>query len=178
MSKTRVAIRYAKAVIDFAQEKQEIDEVHNNMTLVIATIKQNIKLQQLLNSPIVKNEIKKKITIEIFGKSITQTTQKLIYLLLKNKRLNLVVEVAKQYIILYNKLKEKEIAKVTTAIPLTEELNKKVLRKIKEITGKQITIKNTINPDIIGGFILRIGDIQYNASIAHKLQELKKQFEN
>ncbi len=60
MSKTRVAIRYAKAVIDFAQEKQEIDEVHNNMTLVIATIKQNIKLQQLLNSPIVKNEIKEK----------------------------------------------------------------------------------------------------------------------
>ena len=57
-------------------------------------------------------------------------------------------------------------------------MNKKVLRKVKEITGKEVTIKNSVDPDIIGGFILRIGDVQYDASVSNKLQVLKRQFED
>jgi len=53
-----------------------------------------------------------------------------------------------------------------------------VLLKVKEITGKEATIENVINPDIIGGFILRIGDVQYDASVANKLKGLKRQFES
>ena len=87
----------------------------------------------------------------------------LINLLIDNKRLSILEEVAKKYTILYDSLKGIEIAKVTTAIPLTDELNKQVLKKVKEITGKEATIENNVNPDIIGGFILRIGDVQYDA---------------
>jgi F-type H+-transporting ATPase subunit delta len=67
---------------------------------------------------------------------------------------------------------------VTSAIPLTKEMDEKILTKVKEITGKEVTIENVVNSDIIGGFILRIGDIQYDASIAHKLQVLKRQFDH
>jgi F-type H+-transporting ATPase subunit delta len=65
---------------------------------------------------------------------------------------------------------------VTTAIPLTEDLKSKVLVKAKELTGKDVDVKNIIDETIIGGFILRIGDIQYNASIANQLNKLKREF--
>jgi len=99
-------------------------------------------------------------------------------LLVDNKRLSILNEVAKKYTILFDALKGIEVAQVTTAVPLTEALNKQVLSKVKEITGKEATIENNINPDVIGGFILRIGDVQYDASIANKLQGLKRQFES
>ena len=102
----------------------------------------------------------------------------MIDLLVDNKRLAILVDVAKKYTEIFDKLKGIEVAKVTSAIPLTEDLNKLVLAKVKEITGKEATIENIVNPDIIGGFILRIGDVQYDASIFNKLQVLKRQFES
>jgi F-type H+-transporting ATPase subunit delta len=71
-----------------------------------------------------------------------------------------------------------EIAKVTTAIAMTVELESKVLATIATISDKKITIENIVDPSIIGGFILRIGDKQYNASVANRLQELKREFAN
>ena len=71
-----------------------------------------------------------------------------------------------------------EVAKVTTAFPITAELETKVLAKIAEFSKNKITIENIVDPSIIGGFILRVGDQQYNASVAGKLSELKREFAN
>jgi F-type H+-transporting ATPase subunit delta len=73
-------------------------------------------------------------------------------------------------------LKGTQIAKVTTAVPLTEALKTKVLAKVKELTKKDVEVINIIDESILGGFILRVGDIQYNASIANKLNNLKREF--
>ena len=78
---------------------------------------------------------------------------------------------------LYNEAQGVKVAKVTTAVPLSAELETKVLAKVKEMTGSDnVTIENTIDESIIGGFILRVGDLQYNASIANKLEILKREF--
>lgn len=176
MSETRAAIRYAKAMLSFAQDKQNEDAIFDDMSLVIATVDQTVELKQLLSSPVVKSDVKQNILTKIFGASTNESTASLIRLLIKNKRLSILDEVAKQYIVLYDKLKGKEVAIVTTAIPLTEALNSQVLAKVTEITGKEAMIKNTIDPSIIGGFILRIGDVQYDASIVNKLSALKQEF--
>ena len=139
-------------------------------------LKESNDLQLLLTSPVIKTELKKGAIKAVFSQNISSLSQGLINLLIDNKRLSILEEVAKKYTILYDSLKGIEIAKVTTAIPLTDELNKQVLKKVKEITGKEATIENSVNPDIIGGFILRIGDVQYDASVANKLQVLKRQF--
>jgi F-type H+-transporting ATPase subunit delta len=178
MSGIKAAIRYAKAVVNFAKEQGKSEAVYEDMVLVASTIKENKDLQIMLNSPVIKPEHKKNVLTEIFGKHSTNITAGLIDLLISNKRLVIFGEVAKQYTILYDYLIGKEIAMVTSAIPLTDEMNKKVLTKVKEITGKEATIENIVNSDIIGGFILRIGDIQYDASIANKLKVLKRQFDN
>ena len=178
MNGSRAAIRYAKAILSFALEQQKEVEVNNDMLLVANTIQDSKELQLLLNSPVLKTELKKSALKEIFADKTSALTIGLINLLIDNKRLPILDEVAKKYNVIYDSLKGIEVAKVTTAIPLTEELNQQVLQKVIEITGKQATIESIINPDIIGGFILRVGDIQYDASVSNKLQVLKRQFEN
>lgn len=177
MNESRAAIRYAKAILSFALEQQKEVEVNNDMLLVVNTIQHSEDLQLLLNSPVLKTEVKKSALKEIFTDKTTPLTIGLINLLIDNKRLPILGEVAKKYTVLFDSLKGIEVAKVTTAVPLTDELIQQVLNKVIEITGKKATIESIINPDIIGGFILRIGDIQYDTSIANKLQVLKRQFE-
>ena len=67
---------------------------------------------------------------------------------------------------------------MTTAVPLDKSLSAKVLAKVKELTGYEATIENIIDENIIGGFILRVGDMQYNASVAHKLTTLRRELSN
>jgi len=178
MSGSRAAVRYAKAILSFALEQTKEVQVNEDMLLIATTIKESKDLQLLLSSPVIKTELKKVALKEVFTSKITSLTLGLINLLIDNKRLSILNDVAKKYTILFDTLKGIEVAKVTTAVPLTDTLNKQVLTKVKEITGKEATIENIVNPDIIGGFILRIGDVQYDASIANKLQGLKRQFED
>ncbi len=178
MSGTKAALRYAKAILNFAVEQNKEDTVNNDMLLIVNTLHESKDLQQMLKNPILKNNLKKETLKAIFSSSVSPLTISSIHLLIDNNRLDILKEVAEKYTIIYDELKGKEIAKITTAIPLNAALNNQVLDKVKEITGKQATIENIINPDILGGFILRIGDVQYDASIANKLQSLKRQFEN
>jgi F-type H+-transporting ATPase subunit delta len=63
-------------------------------------------------------------------------------------------------------------------VPLTKEIEAKILAKIVSLTGDNANLENEINPNILGGFILRVGDMQYDASISNYLNELKKEFDN
>ena len=113
--------------------------------------------------------------LEIF-KNANKATVNLIDVLIANKRTSLLPEVASSYVTLFEQQKGNQIAEVTTAVPLTKELEEKVLEKVKELTGKETAITNIVDEDILGGFILRVGDTQYNASIANQLSKLKREF--
>ena len=96
----------------------------------------------------------------------------------ENKRISMLESIAKQYTIIFDYYKHIQVAKVTTAVPITAAIEKKVLAKIKDLTGEKANLENVVNPDILGGFILRVGDVQYDASISNYLSELKKEFDN
>jgi F-type H+-transporting ATPase subunit delta len=98
--------------------------------------------------------------------------------LFENKRFEILEYIAIEYGKLFDIQNDVEVAKVTTAIPMDAALEAKVLTKIATFSNKKITIENTIDPAIIGGFILRIGDKQYNASVANRLQVLKRELSN
>ena len=114
---------------------------------------------------------------EVFA-SVQPQTSSLFRLLQENKRFEILGAIAQEFNGLYDDLNGVEIAKVTTAIPMTADLEAKVLEKVASISDKKVTIENIVDPAIIGGFILRIGDKQYNASLANRLQELKREFSN
>ncbi len=174
---SRAAIRYAKAIIENAVSNGRADAVNQDMKLINETVNSNEELKLFLVSPVVKPEAKYDALSEIFA-SVQNDTKGLFLLLKENKRFEILGEIAKQYNAQYDELNGIEVAKVTTAFPITPDLEAKVLAKIKEFSNKKITLINTVDPTIIGGFILRIGDQQYNASVANRLQQLKREFSN
>lgn len=175
---SRAALRYAKAILNTAVEQKIESQINDEMKLIDETVDGSKELQTLLKSPIVKSSVKKEILSKIFNGKTSTLSNSLIDVLIENNRLPLLDKVASSYNIIYDHLKGKEVAQVTTAVPLNDALKQKVLAKVKEITGKEASIKNIVDTSIVGGFVLRVGDIQYDASIANKLQTLKRQFDH
>lgn len=175
MSGSRAAIRYAKAVLSLATDNTSADAVNSDMKLITNTMAQSEDLRQMLQSPVVKSADKKAVLTLVFKNANVATTN-LIDTLISNKRLALLNDVAASYTQRYDQMRGSQVALVTTAIPLTADLRTKVLAKVKELTGKEAEVENIIDESILGGFILRVGDIQYNASIANKLDKLKREF--
>ncbi|HPF10010.1 MAG TPA: ATP synthase F1 subunit delta [Flavobacteriaceae bacterium] len=176
MSGTRAAIRYANAVLQNAGETASVKALFDDMQTVKSTLQESKELRTVLKSPIIKAEDKKAILMEVFqGQS--EGTKSLIGLLSQNQRANILGQVADSFIHLYNEAQGVKVAKVITAVPLSGDLEKQVLAKVESLTGsKKVTLENEVDQTIIGGFILRVGDMQYNASIANQLGNLKREF--
>ncbi|ADV48852.1 ATP synthase F1 subcomplex delta subunit [Cellulophaga algicola DSM 14237] len=177
MSESRAAVRYAKATLDQAIENKALDAMEADMRSIAETISESKELSDALSSPVVKSSDKKDILLAIF-KDANEITKGLIGVLITNKRIALLNEVALKYLIINEDLKGQGVAFVTTAVALTADLEKKILDKVVELTGKKVVVKNTIDEKILGGFVLRVGDLQYDASIASKLGNLKREFTN
>jgi F-type H+-transporting ATPase subunit delta len=178
MRDSRAALRYAKAILNLAKDSNIETKVNDDMLLVASTIAENHDLEVMLKSPIIKAKAKQNVLNSLFENKVNELTLGVFHLLVDNKRLDILYPVAKQYTIIYDYLKNIEIAKVTTAVPITKELEDQVLAKILKLTGHDASIENQVNPAILGGFILRVGDLQYDASISNHLNKLKKEFDN
>lgn len=175
MAHTRAAIRYAKAVMDLAKEQKSAPAVSADMKSIANAVEGSKELNDMLHSPVVPNATKKSALLAIF-KNLNPLSLNLIDTLIANKRIDILAVVAEQYNELFDEEQDIQLAKVTSAVPLTNELKSLVLAKVKELTGKDAEINNVIDESILGGFILRVGDIQYDASIANKLSKLKREF--
>ena len=175
MAESRAAIRYAKAVLSLATDNKVTEVVNADMKQISSVIAENSDLGAMLQSPVIRSADKKAVLTSVFS-GVNAATSNLIDTLITNKRIALLGDVASKYIQLYDQLRDTQVAKVTSAAPLTAELEKKILAKVKELTGKTTEIENTVDESILGGFILRVGDLQYDASIANKLNKLKREF--
>jgi F-type H+-transporting ATPase subunit delta len=174
---SRAAIRYAKAILEISLSNGNAVNVNEDMLSIVTSIAASAELIDFLSSPIISSEVKMNALSEVFV-TVQSETKSLFRLLHDNKRFEILAQVASQYNMLFDQMNNVEVAKVTTAFPITADLESKVLAKIATISDKKITIENIVDPKIIGGFILRIGDKQYNASVANGLQELKREFSN
>ncbi|MFD2551562.1 ATP synthase F1 subunit delta [Bizionia sediminis] len=175
MAGSRAAIRYAKAVLSLATEKQVAEAINADMALIAKTLKASSELDNVLKNAIIKSEAKKAILNQVFSE-VNGLTAELFKVLDANKRLNLIHAIAEKYTELYDIQNGKQLAVVTTAVAITTDMEAKVLAKVKALTNKEVTLNNIVDPAIIGGFVLRVGDMQYNASIVNKLNKLKREF--
>ena len=178
MKDARAALRYAKAILDLAKDSKDESAVNTDMQLIATTISENHELEVVLRSPVIKSADKMKVLKAMFTDNVNNITLGLFNLLQENKRISMLEPIAKQYSIIYDFYKNTQVAKVTTAVPLTKEVEALVLDKIVALTGEKANLENEVNPSILGGFILRVGDLQYDASISNHLNELKKEFDN
>ena len=177
MTGSRAAIRYAKAILEMAQATGAAAQVNDDMALIATTINNNTELYDFINNPTVKAAAKQSVLTEVFANT-QSITQGLFRLLFDNQRFGILAQIAGQYKQQFDAANGEEEATVTTAFEITPEIEAKVLEKIKEISDKKITLKNVVDPSIIGGFILRVGDKQFNASVASRLLTLKRELSN
>ena len=174
---SRAAQRYAKAILSFALDKDAAAAVDTDMRSIHTTVSDSKELRDFLSSPVIQTAKKKDALTAVFSK-INGVTQGAFDLLATNKRLEILDQVAASYIAMYDEHNKKNVARVTTAVALTPQLEKKILAKVQELTGNEVKLENTIDPSIVGGFILRVGDMQYDASVAGKLRNLEQKFQS
>ena len=175
MAGTRAAIRYAKAVLSLATDNKAAATVQADMALIGQAIENNASLADVLKSPVVKLSEKADVLNALFS-SVSSESKSLFTILVTNKRVDILGQVAAQYGILYDIENNKENAFVTTAIPMNPELETKVMAKLKTLTTKEVTLNKSVDENILGGFILRVGDQQYDASVSNQLNTIKRKF--
>lgn len=175
---TRAAARYAKAMLEISCEKGNSEAINSDMIFISNSITQSGELKTFLSNPIVTDQIKFNALNEIFA-SVAEGTKELFKLLKTNSRFEILEAIAIGFQKQYDVLKGIVKVVVTTAVPMEESLEKKVLSKVQSLVpAKEIIISNVVDASILGGFILRMGDKQYNASIANQLQVLKRELIN
>ena len=168
----KAAKRYAKALFELAAG--QMDTVQKDMALLQKTFADSTELNKVLNNPTVVASKKLNIVHSIFGNQLSKETRKLIDLLGQKDRLSLLKNIAISFNDLYRKSKGIKEATVITAVPLNDKLTKEIYQKIQNLTGSNnINLTNKVNPDIIGGFILNIDDLRYDASVSGKLAIIK-----
>ena len=171
---SRAGKRYAKAIIELAQEAKLEDKILENFQTIHSVILEHKDLRLMLSSPLIDVEKKESVLLEVFG-SAESLVKQLIQTLAKNNRVDILKHVAESYIELYNTSHHIQSATVITAVEMTKELETKVQEKIKEITGYTASLTNQVDESILGGFILRLKDLQFDASVSTGLNKFKRQ---
>lgn len=179
MPNPRLATRYAKSLIDLALEKGQIEDVMRDMQWLQAVCKSNRDFVNLLRSPVIKSDTKKKILEAVTAGKIGGLTHAFIHLLITKGREANLPEITSAYITAYKELKHIHTVKLTTASPISESLKQAIVEQVKKTAGfPQIELEEKVDPAIIGGFVLQSGDKMVDASIAYDLKEISRQFEN
>ncbi|EDM37357.1 ATPase, delta subunit (H(+)-transporting two-sector ATPase) [Pedobacter sp. BAL39] len=177
MLENKAASRYAKSLIDLAQEQNALEDIKKDMVLVDQVIDDSSELEALLNNPIVPLDKKESILINVFGTHVHEVTKTFLKLIVKKGRSEIIFGTAKAFIQQYNVIKGIVTAYVTSAIELTEASRAEIVALVKkEVQANEVIIKEKVNEKLIGGFILKVGDKQFDASIANGLNKLKKEF--
>jgi F-type H+-transporting ATPase subunit delta len=177
MSEFRLAVRYAKSLIDLAREKNQLEEINNDMRLFSQVLKSSRDFLLMLRNPIINPDKKNKVIESVFQGKFSPITSEFFKLVVKKGREAYLPEVAETFISLYNKLKKILIVHLTTAVPINDELVKRFRRLVEEKTGfTNIELVTKINPDIIGGYILQYEDKLYDASVHRNLEVLDDNF--
>ena len=174
---SRAAIRYAKAMYDIANEENSVNEVYKDMIFINELNSSSPDFKNLLSNSQINYQDKKKAILSL-TKSGNAITEKLIDLLIHNKRVTIIGDIAISFTQLYNKHNNIKEATVITASPINKELESDILSKINMSDAKSISLTNVVDPTIIGGFIIRYDGKEYNASVKQNLNNLKKELTN
>lgn len=179
MPNPRLASRYAKSLIDLANERGQLETVYADMQYLQAVCKSNRDFVTLLRSPVITPDKKQSIIKAVTKDKISELTTEFSRLLVTKGRESYLPEISAAFIEQYKHQKNIHTIKLTTATPISEELKKQIIDKVKSQTAKSnIELTAVVKEDIIGGFVLEMGDTLVDASILYDLNKIKSQFLN
>lgn len=177
MNNPRLAGRYAKSLLGLAIEQNQLDAVCGDMKLILSICKSNPDFVAVLKSPVISADKKEKVIGSIIEGRVSNLTTLFIRLLVTKNRENSLPEIVKAFISQYNELKNIHQVKITTAVPMSTELQETIVNRIRTNTHIQhIELETAVKDELIGGFTLEMGDILVDASILRDLNDVKRQF--
>jgi F-type H+-transporting ATPase subunit delta len=177
MINTKLARRYAKSLFDLAEEKKVSDAVFADMELVRSVSAASRDFRKLMQNPTVNTDKKLAVLKLVFAGKVNDITLSYFDILTRKRREEFISEIAVSFISLYQAKKGITVAKLFTAVPAGEELKKKITEIVHHDTGRKIELEETVDASLIGGFILSVGDRQFDESVARKLRTLHREFE-
>ena len=179
MLNPRLAGRYAKSLIGLAIEQNQLENVYQDMVLLQSVCKNNRDFVILLKSPVVTPDKKVSILNAATSGKVTELTASFNRLLIKKGREDVLPEIINAFIEQYKHEKGIHTIKLTTAVPISEEVKKAIVSKVQTLTPmKSVELETVVQEDIIGGFLLELGDTLVDASIAYDLNKIRSQFLN
>jgi len=176
MKQSRLANRYAKALFELALEQKKLDQVGKDMLYISQTIDENIELAQMLKSPIIKLEKKEKVLQALFAEKTDSISLRFMMLVAEKTREEYLAYFANEFTSIYKDYQGLVDAWVTSSAYIEQEVKDHLLELLKKMTGKTVILHESVNNDLIGGFIVKIGDYQYDASTRTLIRRLKDDF--
>lgn len=176
MADFKVSLRYATSFIESAIEKNKLDKTTTDLILLKEAYEISRDLQLMLESPVVKSELKKKILYEIFSAKIDKDTMNFINFVVDKRREQILHSIAVRFLELRDEYLGIANVDVITAYQFTDQQKDTLKSKLEKILSKKVRLNFTVDGNLIGGFIAKVGDTLYDASILHQLEVLRKQF--
>lgn len=176
MKGTKSAPRYAKSLMSLAIEQKSLEQAYLDMKLIDDTCDQNKDLQIVLRSPVIKADKKHAVMNAVFANKLSPIVAGFVKLIINHRRENILHPIADSFVRQYKAYKNIGVAEIITSSPMKPEVRVKVLAELKKQEGREMEIIEKVDPTLIGGLIIRIGDKQFDGSISRKLAELKKEF--
>lgn len=179
MNNPRLSGRYAKSLLDLSIEKNQLDTVYADMKFLKSMFSGNADFVAMLISPVIHADKKEKIIESITLSRVSELTSSFIRLLVRKTRESYLPEIVKAFVEQYNKLKDIHHVKITTAVPMSNELQETLLQKIRVNTPIQkIELETNVEDELVGGFTLEVGGTLVDASILKDLNDVRKQFKS
>lgn len=174
MKDTRVAKRYAAALFSVAQRDGILDAVGQDMLLVERFIAEVPYLRAVLLQPLVSEERKTLVATQAFGDRTTGTTLNFLKLLIRKRREDLIDEVIREFRILTLAQANIVDASVTSTVALTPKQNQALVASLEKLTGKNVRMTSDIDPGVVGGVVVRLGDTIIDGSVRGQLERLRE----
>lgn len=178
MNESKISVRYAKALFSAAVERKALDVVKRDVDLLLQLLQTQPRLKEILASPVVKTSEKRTLTDGSFGKLFDELTLDFLHLLLKNNREVYLTEMCLNFQGLYSRLTGVKVARLTTAVHLDDIQLQWFNELIQTNFGGKAEITAKIDEKLLGGFVLKVDDLQYDASVATQLKKLRRELVN
>lgn len=173
-----IAKRYAKALLAYAVEKGQERVVYDEATTFIGAYRRMPDLREALDNPLLPDRTKADLICEAGSKRCSDVLRRFATLVVARRRAPLMLFIAHSYTLLYRELKHISIGRLTTAVPVSQAVRRRLVDMVKAHTqdASEVILETRVNERIIGGFVFMIGDRQIDASIASQFERIKKQF--
>jgi F-type H+-transporting ATPase subunit delta len=177
MIDSRAASRYVKSLLGLAIEQKALDNVHDDMLFFTKVVNENKSFALMLQSPVIPHDKKSEILSKIFKGKVHSLTMAFFDIITRKNREPLLAAIAKEFHNAYNEHKGISKATITSAVPLDAKLRGEFESLVKKYSDKkQVELIEKVDPEMIGGFVLKVGDRQIDASIKNKIKTLKVKF--